>query len=489
MDSRLRGNDKYGAGMMGESLVYNTAMASHTIPVSPFALVVFGASGDLAARKLLPALWRRARAGQAPMESLIIGIARAAMTDDAFRKHAEKCLYDAGAVNADDKTILHKWLAGLRYACPGDGDWSQLHHILKDAPSPRLFYLAVAPALAAPLCQKLYGEGLLDKQSRLILEKPFGTDLASAQRLNAIVRECAPERQLYRIDHYLGKETVQNLMALRFANALLEPVWNARAIEYVQITVAESGGIAGRGDYYQQTGAIRDMIHNHLLQLLCLTAMEAPAAYRADDVRDEKLKVLQSIRPFDDKSGDIITGQYDSYLQDAKVQESDTETFVAVKCHIDNWRWAGTPFYLRTGKRLTAQMSEIAVCFRRPPHSIFSAQPANNILAVRLQPHEGITLNVNIKERGPGGFRLSDAALDMSLLSQMEETPDAYERLLMDVVRGDQTLFMRGDELEAAWRWTDPLVNAAAKTKPKIYRCGGEGPAADALTKQWRKIQ
>ncbi len=466
-------------------------MASHIIPVSPFALVVFGASGDLAARKLLPALWRRARAGQAPMESVIIGIARTAMSDDAFRKHAEQCLHNAGAVNGNDGKLLRQWLGGLRYASPGDGDWRQLHTILKDAPPRHLFYLAVAPALAAPLCQKLRGEGLLTDQSRLILEKPFGVDMPSARQLNNIVRECATERQLYRIDHYLGKETVQNLMALRFANALLEPVWNARAIESVQITVAESGGIIGRGGYYDQTGAIRDMIQNHLLQLLCLVAMEPPAAYRADDVRDEKLKVLQCLRPFDDDSGgcgDIITGQYDSYLQDAKVKQSATETYAAVKCQIDNWRWAGTPFYLRTGKRLAAQMSEIAVCFRRPPHSIFAAQPANNILAVRLQPREGITLNVNIKERGPGGFRLSDAALDMSLTSEMAETPDAYERLLMDVVRGDQTLFMRGDELEAAWRWIDPVVKAAAGTKPQIYQCGGEGPK-NALIKQWRKIR
>lgn len=468
-------------------------MASHTIPVLPFALVVFGASGDLAGRKLLPALWRRARAGQAPMESVIVGIARAQMTDDEFRTYTEQSLRDAGAVGAGDGELLRRWLSGLRYACPGDGDWRQLHNILKDAPPVRMFYLAVAPALAAPLCQRLHREGLLGGESRLILEKPFGTDLPSAQKLNAIVRECAAERQLYRIDHYLGKETVQNLMALRFANALLEPVWNARAIDHVQITVAESGGILGRGEYYDQTGAIRDMMQNHLLQLLCLTAMEAPAHYRADDVRDEKLKVLQSIRPFDNNNndnggGELITGQYDSYLQDAKVQESDTETFAAVKCRIDNWRWAETPFYLRTGKRLRARMSEIAVCFRRPPHSIFGMQPANNILAVRLQPGEGITLNVNIKERGPGGFRLADAALDMSLASAMAETPDAYERLLMDVVRGDQTLFMRGDELEAAWRWIDPVVKAAAATKPQPYQSGGDGPDGAAF-QQWRTIR
>ena len=460
-------------------------MASHTIPVSPFALTVLGATGDLAARKLLPSLWRRARAGQAPMESLIIGAARTAMSDDDFRAHAKRSLQNAGATNGNDGKLLQKWLGQLRYVSL-DGGWQQLREILNNAPSPHLFYLAVAPTLAAPLCQQLHSESLLNKQARLILEKPFGTDLQSARQLNAIVRECAAEQQIYRIDHYLGKETVQNLMALRFANALLEPVWNGRAIDNVQITVAESGGVAGRGDYYDQTGAIRDMMQNHLLQLLCLTAMESPAAYRADDVRDEKLKVLQCLRPAN--GNDIMTGQYDSYPADAKTGASDTETFAAVKCHIDNWRWAGTPFYLRTGKRLAAQMSEIAVCFRRPPHSIFRAQPANNILAVRLQPHEGITLNVNIKERGPGGFRLSDAALDMSLSAAGVEPPDAYERLLMDVVRGDQTLFMRGDELEAAWRWIDPVVKTAAK--PQIYQCGSEGPDnAQKLMQQWRKIQ
>ena len=477
-------------------------MPSKVIPVPPFTITVLGATGDLASRKLLPSLWRRAVSGQAPMDSRIIGAARTKMNDGEFRAHAEKCLQESGALNGSaDNAMLREWLSHLRYvqlSAQGEQGWNELQTIIADSPSPRLFYLAVAPDLAAPLCKRLHKANMLGEQSRLILEKPFGSDLQSARELNKIVRACAEEKQIYRIDHYLGKETVQNLMALRFANALLEPVWNARAIEHIQITVAESVGVAGRGDYYDKAGAVRDMLQNHLLQLLCLTAMESPASYTANDVRDEKLKVLHCLRPLNEQSANnVVTGQYESYKQDAGAKESKTETFVAVKCEIDNWRWSGAPFYLRTGKRLSARMSEIAVCFRAPPHSIFPSAPslAGNILAVRLQPREGVTMNINVKERGPGGFRLSAAALDMSFSENPgDEPPDAYERLLMDVVRGDQTLFMRDDELEAAWRWTDPVAKLAAAKQPQQYARGGDGPE-DALRLitadggKWREIQ
>ena len=489
-------------------------MTSRVIPVAPFALAVFGATGDLAMRKLFPALWRRVQAGQAPAESKIIGIARAEIDRDEFRRSVADNLKKASAIDDESDPRLRDFLAGVDYVAidaeSADG-WDSLAAALDGAPRPTLFYLAVAPALAAPICRRLRENGFFaDGDARLVLEKPFGRDLESARELNRTVRAACAESQIYRIDHYLGKETVQNLMALRFANALFEPLWNARAIDHVQITVAESIGVKGRGGYYDRAGAARDMLQNHLLQLLCLAAMEPPARYTAAAVRDEKQKALSSLRPFA-AADKVVIGQYagghgcDSYLQDlqdAGVEKSKTETFVAVKCEIDNWRWAGTPFYLRTGKRLAARMSEIAVCFREPPHSIFDGLPGlaaaaaspQNTLVMRLQPREGVTMRLNIKDPGPGGFRLTDAALDMSFADSFGGAlPDAYERLLMDVVRGDQTLFMRDDELEAAWDWIDPIVSHIERTKPLPYLCGSSGPD-DALRlthadgRKWREI-
>lgn len=487
-------------------------MASRVIPVSPFTLCVFGATGDLARRKLYPALWRRLTSGQMPPQSKVFGFARNQMSEDKFRDMILASLKEADQQDGKDDTRTHKklleeWLATLRYfpvdATSGAG-WEELAKLLKNTPQPRLFYLAVAPSLTVDLCHRLQTGNFLKDGARLIIEKPFGSDLSSAQQLNASLKSAAAEREIYRIDHYLGKETVQNMMALRFANALFEPAWNSSAIDHVQITVAEEVGAAGRGEYYDRAGAVRDMLQNHLLQLLCLTAMEAPAQYDADHVRDEKLKVLKSLRPMPSDMSDVLAaGQYaggnsqPSYCEDIGRDSSRTATFIAVKCTIDNWRWAGTPFYLRTGKRLSARMSEIAVCFRRPPHSIFSASaaPEQNTLALRLQPREGITLQVNIKEPGPGGFRMSAVPLDMSFSDTLGVAlPDAYERLLMDVVRGDQTLFMRGDELEAAWQWIDPVSQYLEQITPVPYMCGSSGPD-DALRlthadgRKWRDIK
>ncbi|MGI9347701.1 MAG: glucose-6-phosphate dehydrogenase [Gammaproteobacteria bacterium] len=484
-------------------------MTVRVIPVSPFTITVFGASGDLARRKLFPALWQRLRAGQMPAASRIIGVARQQMTDDEFRTMAREAIEAAGLVGTGAKARqqLAAFVAEMRYfrldATDAAG-WKEYMTALAELPQPRLFYFAVAPSLAADLCKRLGECKALENGGRLVLEKPFGRDFASAQELNETIRSIARERDVYRIDHYLGKETVQNLMALRFANALLEPMWNSQAIDHVQITVAEDIGVRGRGGYYDKSGAARDMLQNHLLQLLCLTAMEPPAHYRADNVRDEKLKVLESLRPMSKEAlaGAVVGGQYTaangaaSYAQDVETEQSDTCTYVAVKCHIDNWRWAKTPFYLRTGKRLRTRMSEIAVTFREAPHSIFPSVEAtpNNVLVIRLQPSEGIMMQMNIKDPGPGGFRLKTVPLDMSFASSLGiALPDAYERLLMDVVRGDQTLFMRSDELEAAWQWIDPIIAYLESRRAEPYMCGSSGPdealrLMHADGRRWREI-
>ena len=354
------------------------------------------------------------------------------------------------------------------------------------------------------IAQSLHSHGIATPESRIVVEKPFGHDLKTAQALNADLRRSFAESQIYRIDHYLGKETVQNLMALRFANALWEPLWNATHIDHVQITVAESLGVEGRGEYYDKSGAMRDMVQNHLMQLLCLTAMEPPSRFRPNAVRDEKVKVIEALEPV--SQDDIVRGQYraqgdvGSYRDHAGNPQSRTESFVAMKVNIGNWRWAGTPFYLRTGKKLRARCSEIAVVFRDPPHMIFPdmASRRGNALIIKLQPDEGITLRNTIKEPGPGGFRLAEVTLDMTFadaLEQEADAQDAYERLIMDVIRGDQTLFMRGDEAEAAWAWVDPIVTGweEAGTKPSAYDPGSAGPD-DALMllhrdgRRWREL-
>lgn len=486
-------------------------MTAQVIPVSPFTITVFGASGDLARKKLFPALWQRALAGQLPADSCIIGVARQPYTDEEFRaiisQTLEESLTKHSAADAVARQQLPGFIDRIRYLCLDATDttgWASYAKLIAPLPQPHLFYFAVAPTLAADLCGRLSECGALKADGRIVLEKPFGHNLSSAHQLNKTIREALPECNVYRIDHYLGKETVQNLMALRFANALLEPMWNATYIEHVQITVAESIGVKGRGHYYNSAGAGRDMLQNHLIQLLCLTTMEAPAHYRANDVRDEKLKVLNALRPLTDEhlSDNVVGGQYTatngmaSYLDDAEVERSHTCTYVALKCYIDNWRWAGVPFYLRTGKRLRTHLSEIAVSFRPVPHSIFSpaTKIANNVLVIRLQPSEGITLQMNIKEPGPGGFRLETVPLDMSFLATLGiALPDAYERLLMDVVRGDQTLFMRSDELEAAWRWIDPITAHLDSHPPQPYMCGSAGPdealrLMHADGRRWREL-
>ena len=475
-------------------------MTSRIIPVDPFDLVVFGATGDLAQRKLLPGLFSRDRNGQLPVSARILGASRKPLSDEEFRALAAEAVRRHRKIRPQDEAVLGRFLDRLSYVpvdAGGADGWSALKSELERAPRPiRIFYLATGPELFAPICAGLTRAGLASGDARVVVEKPFGTDLASARALNDAIAGAFSEDRVYRIDHYLGKETVQNLMALRFANSLFEPLWNARHIDHVQITVAETLGLAGRAGYYDTSGALRDMVQNHLLQLLCLIAMEPPPSLTPDALRDEKLKVLRSLDPIGPANiaATSVRGQYRAgaadgvpaagYPEDLGRGDSRTETFVALKAGIGNWRWSGVPFYLRTGKRLAARVSDIVVAFRSVPHSVFDAsagliQP--NRLVIRLQPDEGVRLCLMIKDPGPGGMRLHYVPLDMSFARSFGvANPDAYERLLMDVVRGNQTLFMRRDEVEAAWHWVDPILSAwsASLDAPKPYAAGTWGPSA-----------
>lgn len=483
-------------------------MASKVVPVAPFDLVVFGGTGDLARRKLLPALYHLMHVGQMPGEARVICVARSELSVGAYRAMAGEAIEAATDPANLDAAALEAFLERVDYVridVTSEQGWSDLAAALAGSEGRvRAFYLAVDPAYFTPICDRLKAGGIATPDSRLVVEKPLGRDLDSAQVLEAQLTMAFDERRLYRIDHYLGKETVQNLMALRFANALFEPVWNARHVDHVQITVAESVGVEGRGGYYDRSGALRDMVQNHLLQLLCLIAMEAPAQFDPNSIRDEKLKVLKSLDPITASTirQYAVRGQYRGYCDEPETGASTTETYVALKVAVANWRWSGTPFYLRTGKKLRARMSEIAVVFKAVPHSIFPAEAGefrNNALLIRLQPDEGITLSMTIKEPGPGGMRLTEAPLDMSFAQSLGvanlRIPDAYERLLMDVIRGNQTLFMRGDEVEAAWSWVDPILDAWASDdgKPLLYDPGTSGPEDSLMLmhrdgRRWREI-
>ena len=468
------------------------------IAVDPFDLVIFGGTGDLAMRKLLPALFRRFAGGQVPAESRIVGVARSHDSDENYRGVVREAIKRAVA-NVDVQD-LEKFLALVHYYgldATQDTGWHEFAQSLATTSERvHVFYLSTSPNLFAGICDRLRENGLNGRNARVVIEKPIGHDLTSATEINNAVGAAFAESQVFRIDHYLGKETVQNLLALRFGNVLFEPLWNAEHIDHVQITVAETVGLEKRATYYDTAGALRDMVQNHLLQLLCMVAMEAPASLDADAVRDEKLKVLRSLKAIDQNNAILFTvrGQYragatdgapvQGYPEDLGKPASQTETFVALKAEVGNWRWAGVPFYLRTGKRLPQRVSEIVVQFRSIPHSIFA--PASgpimpNKLVLRLQPDEAVTLSLMIKSPGPGGLRLQEVPLDMSFAEAFGiSQPDAYERLLLDVVRGNLTLFMRRDEVEAAWRWIDPILAAweSNPEAPKAYTSGTWGPSA-----------
>src|SRR6056297_2764869 len=483
-------------------------MASRVIPVDPFDLVIFGGTGDLARRKILPALYRRFVAGQFGADTRLTGAARGGMETADYRTFVRDALMDFAPEAAADTDCRDAFLDMLPYVAldaEGDEGWEALAARMRDGPI-RAFYFSVAPGLFGALAERLHRHGLADETARIVVEKPFGHDLDSARALNRTLARHFDEGRIYRIDHYLGKETVQNLMAIRFGNVLFEPLWNSQYVDHIQITVAESVGVGGRAEYYDHAGAMRDMVQNHLMQLLCLIAMEPPAKFTPDAVRDEKLKVIRALDPVPDR--DVVRGQYDAdggqpdYRTEAGNPESETESFVALRARVSNWRWAGTPFYLRTGKRLRERASEIAVVFKDAPHSIFGSEAGRhrNILTIKLQPNEGIELGVTIKEPGPGGMRLIDVPLDMTFAEALgpdsADFPDAYERLIMDVSRGNQTLFMRGDEVEAAWAWTDPIIEGWEERSeaPQPYASGSAGPDDSLMLmhrdgRRWREIK
>ena len=479
-------------------------MAAQFIPVDTFDLVVFGGTGDLAFRKLMPALYHRDRDGQILPSCRIVAVSRSDLTTEAYVRELETKTRDGFLKDDADPAVWERFVRRVQYvavdALSDNGDWGALREVLGPGDGRiRVFYLATGSDLFGPICERLSQHGMVTPEARVVLEKPIGHDLTEAQAINRAVGAVFDERQIFRIDHYLGKETVQNLMVLRFANSLFELMWSSATLDHVQITVAEKIGVGARGGYYDQAGAMRDMVQNHLLQLLCLVAMEPPSSYDADQVRDEKIKVLRALKLIEGREvvEQTVTGQYRSgavdgaavrgYLEDVELPTSDTETYVAIKAEVANWRWAGVPIYLRTGKRMADRWSEIVIQFRRVPHVIFDPKAGDvvsNRLVIRLQPDEGVRMHMMTKEPGPGGLRLRPVPLNLSYAETFKvRYPDAYERLLMDVVRGNTTLFMRRDEVEAAWRWTEPVLAGWKDygVMPRPYAAGTMGPSQAAV--------
>jgi glucose-6-phosphate 1-dehydrogenase len=473
------------------------------VPVDNFDLVLFGATGDLAGRKLLPALYMRYREKDIGSHARLFATARQHLSPDDFRTHARQRLQENVDPAQLDGPTCEAFLRLLEYV-PVDGAIPESFKALaarlaeRSADRVRVFFLATTPKLFAGICHNLAAAGAVTPKSRVVLEKPLGSDLASSQEISEAVAKIFPEDRIYRIDHYLGKESVQNLLALRFGNSMFEPLWSRAWVHDVQITLAEEVGVEGRGEFYDATGALRDMVQSHLLQLLCIVAMEPPTSIDSDAVRDAKLQVLRALKPYTeaDVGTKTVRGQYRSgaiagkpvpgYLEEPGIpQGSRTETFVALKAEIANWRWADVPFYLRTGKRLQERLAEIVINFRNVPHAILQAPNrlgAQNQLVIRLQPDDGLTLQIQAKTPGEG-MRLQPISLDLLFKEELKARMlDAYERLLMDVIRGHLTLFMRRDELEAAWTWVEPIMHgwSTSNDPPKTYPAGTWGPAASS---------
>lgn len=469
--------------------------------IKPFNAVIFGGDGDLAMRKIYPALFHRFVDKQLNVDFNIYAITRSDKKHHLFYDDLKKFI-TASIDYEMDRSIIEvfaKKITVLTLAAPTVKDYATLKEELEKNPSfQNVYYLSTPSDAFGSICDTLKQCGLVNQRSKVVLEKPLGNSLASSQEIHSKISRSFDEKQIYRIDHYLGKETVQNLMVLRFANHLFEYAWNSEHIENVQITVAESLGVEKRGDYYDHSGALLDMVQNHLLQLLCLIGMEPPAKLDADSVRNEKLKVLNSLRLMDEHSvlTETIKGQYtrgkvegellNSYLEDIEKYESSTETFVAIRAYIDNWRWKNTPFYLRTGKRMTKRYSEIVINFKSVKHNVFPMQgtiPGNKLI-MRLQPEERIELVQMTKLPGPGGYRYRPISLKLDYMDSFHERfPEAYERLIVDVLRGEQTLFMRQDELEAAWIWIESVANGWKKANMKniLYEAGTWGPGDSVL--------
>ena len=468
------------------------------------ALLLFGATGDLARRMLLPSLFGLHEDGLLNPGLRIVGTARSDLDDAGFREMARAALDEFLPSERKDDSKLAGFLMRLSYqpldASNLDG-FPALAEKVGDTSGGLAIFLSTAPFLFEPTIKGLAAAGLAHDGVRIGLEKPLGNDLASSRHINDAVAAAFPEDRIFRIDHYLGKETVQNLLALRFANAMFEPLWNSAGIDHFQITVSETVGLEGRKGFYEGTGALRDMVQNHMLQLLALTAMEPPADYDSTSIRDEKVKVLRALRLV--KPGEMVRGQYaagaiggravGSFAEDLG-EASDAETFVALKAHVENWRWQGVPFYLRTGKRLAERRSEIVVQFKCVPHNIFAERGGKlvaNRLVIRLQPEEYVRLQLMAKEPGldRNGIVLREVSLDLSLTTAFAKARRriAYERLLLDLIEGEQTLFVRRDEVEAQWRWVDAIRAAWAEAagEVKSYAAGTWGPnAAIALTER-----
>ena len=461
-------------------------------------LVIFGGTGDLAMRKLLTALYHVHCDGLLSPGTRILGVAREGRDTGSYRALA----HEQGEIHLGKDFSAINWATFSEHLdyCPVDArkpdSFAQLGAKLagRDALD-RVFYLSTAPSLFSDICRNLHAAGLITPQSRVVMEKPLGHDLDSSRHINDQVGQYFGEGQIYRIDHYLGKEPVQNLLALRFGNMLFEPLWRRECVRDVQITVAEHLGVESRGDFYDKTGALRDMVQSHLLQLLCIVAMEPPASISADVVRDEKLKILRALRPIRDHdvAAKTVRGQYRAgaiegqpvpgYLEEEDVpQDSRTETFVAIKAEIDNWRWAGVPFFLRTGKRMQEKLAEIVINFREPPLAMFDTPPtgAANRMVIRMQPEETVEMYLLAKQPGDV-VQLRPVCLNLDLAETFQTRRlEAYERLLMDVMRGNLTLFVRRDEQEAAWTWVEPIMEGwrASRDRPKLYTAGTWGPAA-----------
>jgi len=478
------------------------------MPEKVSTLLLFGATGDLARRMLLPSLYGLDSDGLLPVELRIVGTARTELSDDAFRARAREALEEHLPPAFVRAELIERFLKRLSYVALDATEpdtFSRLAAAVGDPERGVAIFLSTAPSLFSPTIAGLAAAGLTSAHVRMALEKPLGSDLRSSREINNAVADAFPEDRTFRIDHYLGKETVQNLLALRFANSLFEPLWNSAHIDHVQISVAETFGLEGRGDYYDGAGALRDMVQNHMLQLLALVAMEPPTNFDATAVRDEKVKILRSLRPISaaDVATHIVTGQYGLGAIDGETvpgyveelgRDSTTETFVALKAHVDNWRWKGVPFYLRTGKRLPKRHTEIYLQFKCVPYSIFAARGAKtqpNKLVIGIQPEETIRLLMMAKTPGldRDGIRLREVPLDLGLANAFADRRRriAYERLLLDLIEGDPTLFVRRDEVEAQWSWIDGIRAAWAEAgmTPRPYAAGTWGPsAAIALTER-----
>lgn len=491
----------------------------------PCAVVIFGASGDLTKRKLLPALYNLAVSRLLPPGASVVGYARREINDDTFRQQQKENVAQFSRRKPLDEAVWNDFAQGLFYVSGTFEDpkgYEKLKAKLEELDRTRgtrgnrLYYLSVPPSEFPVILDRLEEKGLVeplksDKFTRVVIEKPFGHDLESGEALNAKLLAVFDEKQVFRIDHYLGKETVQNLLRFRFANSIFEPLWTREHCDYVQITVAEDIGVEGRGRFYEEAGTTRDVVQNHLLQIMSVMAMEPPVALDADSVRNEKVKVLQSLRPIvapEDVAKDTVRGQYAGGVVDGKpvpgyreepdvAKDSKVETFVAIKAHLDNWRWGGVPFYMRAGKRLNKRITEISLHFKAVPHTLFKQEAGEvepDVLAIRIQPDEGISLRFMAKVPGPSQL-LRPVTMDFRYGTSFGDTgPEAYERLLLEAMLGDATLFARNDEVRAAWAWITPMQQAwKSMPAPQPYPAGSWGPpAADELLlrdgRHWRRL-